>query len=258
MKKKKAAGIAIGVLLAAVVVVFGATQLKLCKVKSSDVQLEDIYQTDEHHFVIRYQIPEDCSPADAYSTSDQIHLDRKGDIAELSFSYKRPFIKKAGKVDCTGTVTVDQKVTSILWNGGEVWAVAEQSLVPAYLTDGETENILAEEETDDFVEHIYASGNYVRWDFDGNVLSQGGCDLEFSFASGKGTIQWNKEGIDADQISNIYIISKNNAEVLNYDSVAFKKGDALKLETADTCMLYVVAKDSQNVDWAAHVKVEEE
>ena len=93
MKKKKAAGIAIGVLLAAVVVVFGATQLKLCKVKSSDVQLEDIYQTDEHHFVIRYQIPEDCSPADAYSTSDQIHLDRKGDIAELSFSYKRPFIK---------------------------------------------------------------------------------------------------------------------------------------------------------------------
>lgn len=257
MKNKKIFGIVIGVLLIAVVLVFGATQLKLSKMKPSDVEIVSVYQTDAKHFFVRYLIPEDCSPADAYSTSDQISITAKdGSAAELAFSYKRPLIKKSGKTGCSGTVVVEQDFTSLTFGGQEIWTADSQTSVPAYLTDGD---VLVSEEnfTDSFVEHIYSSGNCTRWDFDGNVLYEGGCDLEFTLASGSGTIQWDQAGIDAEQISNIYIISKNNAEIVNYDTAAFKKGDAVKLETADTCMLYIIAKDSQNVDWAEHVKVEE-
>ena len=56
MKNKKIFGIVIGVLLVTAVLVFGATQLKLSKVKPSDVEIVSVYQTDAKHFFVRYLI----------------------------------------------------------------------------------------------------------------------------------------------------------------------------------------------------------
>ena len=134
MKNKKIFGIVIGVLLVAAVLAFGATQLKLSKVKPSDVEIVSVYQTDAKHFFVRYLIPEDCSPADAYSTSDQISITAKdGSAAELVFSYKRPLIKKSGKTGCSGTAAVDQEVTSLSFGGQEIWTADRQTSVPAYV-----------------------------------------------------------------------------------------------------------------------------
>ena len=93
MKNKKIFGIVIGVLLVTAVLVFGATQLKLSKVKPSDVEIVSVYQTDAKHFFVRYLIPEDCSPVDAYSTSDQISITAKdGSAAELAFQIGRAHV----------------------------------------------------------------------------------------------------------------------------------------------------------------------
>ena len=130
MKNKKIFGIVIGVLLVTAVLVFGATQLKLSKVKPSDVEIVSVYQTDAKHFFVRYPIPEDCSPVDAYSTSDQISITAKdGSAAELAFSYKRPLIKRSGKTGCSGTVAVDQDFTSLSFGGQEIWTADRKSVV---------------------------------------------------------------------------------------------------------------------------------